>query len=88
MKYVNELYADVFAYTYGFESIGLRYCNVFGLRQNRDGAYTAVIPDVTPMRNGFRDGDVRHSLVGDGLSLATDGTIGNWPMSTSPTPAH
>lgn len=43
-KYVNELYADVFAETYGFETIGLRYFNVFGQRQNRHGAYAAVIP--------------------------------------------
>ncbi len=43
-KYVNELYADVFAKTYGFESIGLRYFNVFGPRQDPNGAYAAVIP--------------------------------------------
>jgi len=43
-KYVNELYADVFNRTYGFETIGLRYFNVFGERQNPDGAYAAVIP--------------------------------------------
>jgi len=43
-KYVNELYADVFAKTYGMELIGLRYFNVFGPRQNPEGAYAAVIP--------------------------------------------
>lgn len=43
-KYVNELYADVFARCYGVESIGLRYFNVFGPRQDPDGAYAAVIP--------------------------------------------
>ncbi|MBV6272881.1 Vi polysaccharide biosynthesis UDP-N-acetylglucosaminuronic acid C-4 epimerase TviC [Alcaligenaceae bacterium CGII-47] len=43
-KYVNELYADVFARAYGFGSIGLRYFNVFGQRQDPDGAYAAVIP--------------------------------------------
>lgn len=43
-KYVNELYAQVFARTYGFETIGLRYFNVFGKRQTPDGAYAAVIP--------------------------------------------
>lgn len=43
-KYVNELYADVFAKTYGFEYIGLRYFNVFGRRQDPNGAYAAVIP--------------------------------------------
>ncbi len=46
-KYVNELYADVFARTYGFNTIGLRYFNVFGKRQNPDGAYAAVIPKWT-----------------------------------------
>lgn len=43
-KYVDELYADVFACTYGFEYIGLRYFNVFGRRQDPFGAYAAVIP--------------------------------------------
>lgn len=43
-KYVNELYADVFARTYGVETIGLRYFNVFGRRQDPNGAYAAVIP--------------------------------------------
>jgi UDP-N-acetylglucosamine 4-epimerase len=43
-KYVNELYADVFARCYGFRTIGLRYFNVFGRRQDPDGPYAAVIP--------------------------------------------
>lgn len=43
-KYVNELYADVFNRLYGLEYIGLRYFNVFGPKQNPDGAYAAVIP--------------------------------------------
>lgn len=43
-KYVDELYADVFARTYGFKAIGLRYFNVFGRRQDPNGAYAAVIP--------------------------------------------
>ena len=43
-KYVNELYADVFARAYGFNAVGLRYFNVFGRRQDPDGAYAAVIP--------------------------------------------
>ena len=43
-KYVNELYANVFARTYGFKTIGLRYFNVFGRRQDPNGAYAAVIP--------------------------------------------
>nr|UPO64637.1 NAD dependent epimerase/dehydratase [Vibrio fluvialis] len=46
-KYVNELYADVFAKTYGFKAIGLRYFNVFGKRQDPNGAYAAVIPKWT-----------------------------------------
>lgn len=52
-KFVNELYADVFARTYGLESIGLRYFNVFGRRQDPNGAYAAVIPKwVTTMIQG------------------------------------
>jgi len=43
-KYVNELYADVFGKTYGMQCIGLRYFNVFGRRQDPNGAYAAVIP--------------------------------------------
>ncbi|MFM1879708.1 MAG: UDP-N-acetylglucosamine 4-epimerase [Bacteroidota bacterium] len=43
-KYVNELYADVFSKSYGIETIGLRYFNVFGRRQDPNGAYAAVIP--------------------------------------------
>tara|TARA_B100000787_G_scaffold168728_1_gene158102 strand:- start:1296 stop:2279 length:984 start_codon:yes stop_codon:yes gene_type:complete len=62
-KYVNELYADVFAKTYGLETIGLRYFNVFGRKQDPNGAYAAVIPKFvsqfmageSPVING--DGD-------------------------------
>ncbi|MCL4163730.1 UNVERIFIED_CONTAM: hypothetical protein GTU68_050964, partial [Idotea baltica] len=43
-KYVNELYADIFHTTYNFDTIGLRYFNVFGKRQDPNGAYAAVIP--------------------------------------------
>lgn len=43
-KYVNELYADIFSTTYGLETIGLRYFNVFGKNQDTNGAYAAVIP--------------------------------------------
>ena len=43
-KYVNELYADIFSTTYGLETIGLRYFNVFGKKQDPNGAYAAVIP--------------------------------------------
>ncbi|MGE4402739.1 MAG: NAD-dependent epimerase/dehydratase family protein [Desulfobulbus sp.] len=43
-KLVNELYANIFARTYGFKTIGLRYFNIFGQRQDPDGAYAAVIP--------------------------------------------
>ncbi len=46
-KYVNELYADVFSRCYGFQTIGLRYFNVFGQRQDPNGAYAAVIPKWT-----------------------------------------
>lgn len=62
-KYVNELYAEVFKKTYDFDTIGLRYFNVFGRKQNPDGAYAAVIPKFvmqlmkheSPIING--DGD-------------------------------
>lgn len=60
-KYVNELYADVFARCYGFHTVGLRYFNVFGRRQDPDGAYAAVIPKWTAaLLNGetvFINGD-------------------------------
>lgn len=59
-KYVNELYADVFAKSYKIQTIGLRYFNVFGPRQNPNGQYAAVIPlfvksilsDISPAING------------------------------------
>jgi UDP-N-acetylglucosamine 4-epimerase len=52
-KYVNELYADVFSKTFGLQSVGLRYFNVFGPRQDPDGAYAAVIPKwIFSMING------------------------------------
>ena len=54
-KYVNELYAEVFARTYDFASIGLRYFNVFGKRQDPNGAYAAVIPRWTAAMIGNQD---------------------------------
>nr|WP_318381082.1 NAD-dependent epimerase/dehydratase family protein [uncultured Enterobacter sp.] len=60
-KFVNELYANIFATTYGFKCIGLRYFNVFGKRQTPNGAYAAVIPKwISAMVNGekiFINGD-------------------------------
>ncbi|HAS8389064.1 TPA: Vi polysaccharide biosynthesis UDP-N-acetylglucosaminuronic acid C-4 epimerase TviC [Vibrio vulnificus] len=60
-KYVNELYAGVYARTYGFKTVGLRYFNVFGRRQDPNGAYAAVIPKwFAAMINGedvFINGD-------------------------------
>jgi len=61
-KLVNELYADVFGRCYGFESIGLRYFNVFGPRQDPEGAYAAVIPRWT-----------RAMLLGEPVSINGDG---------------
>lgn len=61
-KYVNELYADVFARCYGFRTIGLRYFNVFGPRQDPDGAYAAVIPKWTA---SLLNGETVH-INGDG----------------------
>ena len=52
-KHVNELYADIFSKTYGLETIGLRYFNVFGRKQDPNGAYAAVIPKfVSQLMNG------------------------------------
>lgn len=60
-KYVNELYADVFSRTYGLQSIGLRYFNVFGRRQSPSGEYAAVIPRwISALKSGgpvFINGD-------------------------------
>jgi len=61
-KLVNELYAEVFGRCYGFPSIGLRYFNVFGARQDPDGAYAAVIPRWT-----------RAMLLGERVSINGDG---------------
>lgn len=61
-KYVNELYAEVFSRTYQFHSVGLRYFNVFGKRQNPDGAYAAVIPKWTNFM--LQNEDIR--INGDG----------------------
>lgn len=63
-KYVNELYADVFGRCYGMQSIGLRYFNVFGPRQDPNGAYAAVIPKWTAAL--LRGEAVR--INGDGLT--------------------
>ena len=63
-KYVNELYADVFDRSYGFKSIGLRYFNVFGKRQDPNGAYSAVIPKWISAMIGNEDIYIN----GDGLT--------------------
>ncbi|HIF35215.1 MAG TPA: NAD-dependent epimerase/dehydratase family protein, partial [Candidatus Thioglobus sp.] len=64
-KVVNELYASVFAKTYGFKAIGLRYFNIFGKRQDPNGAYAAVIPkwvsDILNGENVFINGDGKTS---------------------------
>ena len=61
-KLVNELYADVFARCYGMQTIGLRYFNIFGARQDPDGAYAAVIPRW-----------IRAMLVGEEVAINGDG---------------
>ncbi len=59
-KYVNELYADVFGRSYGMPTVGLRYFNVFGPRQDPEGAYAAVIPRwAAAMLRGASDHDLR-----------------------------
>jgi len=64
-KYVNELYAENFGKLYGIETIGLRYFNVFGKRQDPDGAYAAVIPKFVKMlidhKQPVINGDGNHS---------------------------
>ena len=64
-KYVNELYADIFSKTYGLETIGLRYFNVFGRKQDPNGTYAAVIPKfVSQLMKGESpviNGDGNHS---------------------------
>ena len=64
-KYVNELYADVFSKTYGLETIGLRYFNVYGRKQDPNGGYAAVIPKfINQLMNGESpviNGDGNHS---------------------------
>ena len=95
-KYVNELYADVFAKTYGLQSIGLRYFNVFGPRQDPDGAYAAVIPKwIASMIQGepiYINGDGETSrdfcyvanAVQANLLAATAVIAGSDPQSMSP----
>ena len=61
-KLVNELYAEVFARCYGMQSVGLRYFNIFGARQDPEGAYAAVIPHW-----------IRAMLVGDEVAINGDG---------------
>jgi UDP-N-acetylglucosamine 4-epimerase len=84
-KFVNELYADVFSKTYGIETIGLRYFNVFGQKQSSEGAYAAVIPKFviqlmkhkSPIING--DGEysrdftyIENVIQGNILAVLTD----------------
>ena len=63
-KYVNELYANTFSRNYGFHCVGLRYFNVFGKRQNPNGAYAAVIPKWT---GSLLNGETVY-INGDGLT--------------------
>ena len=67
-KYVNELYADVFARTYNMELIGLRYFNVFGPGQDPHGAYAAVIPKfVEPVTESSVTGNQRRRQLIPGI---------------------
>ena len=63
-KYVNELYADIYSSSYGLETIGLRYFNVFGRRQDPNGAYAAVIPKF-----------VSQFLIGESPQINGDGSF-------------
>ncbi len=87
-KYVNELYADVFARSYGFASIGLRYFNVFGRRQDPNGAYAAVIPKWAA---AMLDGEDVH-INGDGdtsrdFCYVDNAVQANLLAATTPDPA-
>ncbi len=72
-KYMNELYAGIFARAYGFSSVGLRYFNVFGPRQDPGGAYAAVIPRwiTALLENG------RPTIYGDGETTRDFCFVGN-----------
>jgi nucleoside-diphosphate-sugar epimerase len=84
-KWVNELYADVFDVCYGFKSIGMRYFNVFGARQDPNGAYASVIPawfdqghyDVLAATSGT----IEITLTNDPKAIVTD------EMMADPNPA-
>ena len=62
-KYVNELYAEIFSKTYGLETVGLRYFNVFGRKQDPNGAYAAVIPKFVQQFMRYESPEIN----GDGL---------------------
>ena len=83
-KYVNELYAAVFARCYNFQSVGLRYFNVFGPRQDPDGAYAAVIPKwigaLTAREQVFINGDGETSR---DFLLCSQCRSGKYPGSNS-----
>jgi UDP-N-acetylglucosamine 4-epimerase len=100
-KYVNELYASVFARSYGFETIGLRYFNVFGPRQDPNGAYAAVIPKWTAaLLKGepiYINGDgetsrdfcyVANAVQANLLSALISDSIGNSSELTSSSPLN
>ncbi|WHF51418.1 SDR family oxidoreductase [Chryseobacterium gotjawalense] len=90
-KYVNELYADVFSKIYGVESIGLRYFNVFGKRQNPEGAYAAVIPKFviqlinheSPVINGTGDYSRDFTYIGNVIQMNEKAMLAENPQAVN-----
>ncbi|KAA2217457.1 SDR family oxidoreductase [Maribacter flavus] len=90
-KYVNELYADVFSKTYGMETIGLRYFNVFGRRQDPNGAYAAVIPKFvmqlmqhqSPVINGDGSFSRDFTYIDNVVQMNMRAMIGNKPEAVN-----
>lgn len=91
-KYVNELYADVFARCYGFHTIGLRYFNVFGPRQDPSGAYAAVVPKwAAALLQGdpvYINGDGETSRDFCFVANAVQANLLAATAATRPTPSH
>ena len=91
---MNELYADVFSKTYGIETIGLRYFNVFGRKQDPNGAYAAVIPKFvsqfmngeSPVINGNGDFSRDFTYIDNVIQANVLSMITDCLLYTSPSP--
>src|SRR5690606_4063067 len=91
-KYVNELYAVIFSKTYGLETVGLRYFNVFGRRQDPNGAYAAVIPlfvkkfmnHESPVINGVGDYSRDFTYVDNVIQMSERAMLSDKPEAINP----